>query len=139
MQYNYLSPSFMVFLIGLVFVIILLILLPIFLNIDCGEKIKPLLCEIQNTSTLDIILNVSISIVTSFIEFLLYKIINDFTLFHFPLIFSSELFMNDVFDLIINYNNTELILSIITFSINTLFILVFLEIIELNFCDLILI
>ena len=134
MRYYYLSPFFILFLMGLVFLIISTILLPIFLTIDCVEKMKPYFCEIQKTSTKEIIINIFKGILFSVSEFFIFKTINDFTLFHILIIFSLETFIGDIVGLISNYNNIKLILSIITFSIKIFFISVFIEIIELNFC-----
>ena len=134
MRYYYLSPFFILFLMGLVFLIISIILLPIFLTIDCGEKMKPYFCEIQKTSAIEIIINIIKGILFSVSEFFIVKTINDFTLFHILIFFSLETFIGDIVGFISNYNNIKLILSIITFSIKIFFISVFIEIIELNFC-----
>ena len=72
---------------GLVFLIISTILLPIFLTIDCVEKMKPYFCEIQKTSTKEIIINIFKGILFSVSEFFIFKTINDFTLFHILIFF----------------------------------------------------
>ena len=131
MRYYYLSPFFILFLMGLVFLIISIILLPIFLTIDCGE---PYFCEIQKTSAIEIIINIIKGILFSVSEFFIVKTINDFTLFYILIFFSIDTFIVDIVVFISNYNNIKLILSIITFSIKIFFISVFIEIIELNFC-----
>ena len=134
MRYYYLSPFFILFLMGLVFLIISIILLPIFLTIDCGEKMKHHFCEIQETSAIEIIINIIKGILFSVSEFFIVKTIYNFTLFYILIFFSIDTFIVDIMSIISNYNNINLILSIITFSIKIFFISVFIEIIELNFC-----
>ena len=103
MQYKYLSPFFLIFLLGLVYVFISIILLPIFLNIDCGTKIKPLLCEIQDVSTLNVILNILSAILLTFVNFLWLKTIDTFTVYHILIYFSYDIFISDISDLIFNF------------------------------------
>ena len=135
MQYKYLSPFLAIFMKGLVFAIISIIALPIFLNMDCKEKFKPIICEIRikNAEILDIILYVFKAIISSFVAFLKFKTMDDFTMFHILIYSSFDTFLNDIIDLCINFAIDKIILSIITFAIKIVFISVFLELIELNF------
>jgi hypothetical protein len=135
MQYKYLSPFLAIFMKGLVFAIISIIALPIFLNMDCKEKFKPIICEIRikNADILDIILYVFKAIISSFVAFLKFKTMDDFTMFHILIYSSFDTFLNDIIDLCINFAIDKIILSIITFAIKIVFISVFLELIELNF------
>ena len=136
MEYKYFSPFFVNFLLGLVYAIISIILLPIFLNVDCGEKLKVVLCEIQSISKLVIILNICHGILFSIRTFLMYKLINDFTVFHILLFYSIDIFINDIISYFSKYNNLILIISIVPFIFEIFLLSIFLEIIELNFCGL---
>ena len=135
--YNkYFSPFFVIFIEGIVFEIISIILLPIFLNVECGKDLQPILCEMKSVSSLAIILNIFQGILVSIKEFLRIKILDDFTVFHIMILDSIGILVDDIYSLISDYNTPQLILSIFTFLITILFLSIFIEIIELNFCGL---
>ena len=64
------------------------------------------------------------------------KILNDYTVFHIMLFFSITVFISNISNIILDFNINDFILVIITFPFEIFFILVFVEIIELNFCGL---
>ena len=66
----------------------------------------------------------------------MYKLINDFTVFHILLFYSIDIFVNDIISYFSKYNNLVLIISIVPFIIEIFLLSIFLEIIELNFCGL---
>ena len=135
MQYNYYSPIFISFLIGIIYTILSIILLIIFLNIDCGAKeFCILLSETKNISGISILLYILISIFSAIEMFLILLIIYYFSIFHIAIPFIFLDLFQYIFNLIAEFDKYELIIIIFTFSIEILSIFLFLEIIELNFC-----
>ena len=63
-------------------------------------------------------------------------IINNFTVFHSILIVTFGEFINGFFNLIPNFELFNYIMNIITYFFQLIGVLVFIEIIELNFCGL---
>ena len=67
---------------------------------------------------------------------ILLKTINDFTVFHIIIFFALKDMIFNIIGLFIEYNSCDLIIIIVTYSIEIVALLVYLEIVELNFCGL---
>ena len=76
------------------------------------------------------------SIFYSLQHFINLLIINNFTVFHSILIVTFGEFINGFFDLIPNFELFNYIMNIITYFFQLIGVLVFNEVIELNFCGL---
>ena len=61
---------------------------------------------------------------------------HNYSVFHLIFLFTVNNLINSIFNLVKNYSIGELITVIITFLIEIFSIFIFLEIIELNFCNL---
>ena len=136
MKKNYFSPFIICFLISLVNISVLLILLLIFINIDCGEsEICYSLSKIHSishgVSIVNFILN---SILESLKFFLVMVFINYYTILHyFIFILFLNVFIDNVFELMYIFEIFNLTMLIITSLIEIFAIFVFYENIELNF------
>ena len=135
MKYKSYSPFFICFIMGVVFLVLSLILYLITSNIECG---KSDICEAitkktiisDNITILVILIDI---ILNGFYLFIQMVTINHFTLFHLLLFIC---FGNLVYNLIFFTEHEVLwqIIFIITFIIDILAMLVFVEIIILNCC-----
>ena len=138
MMHYYFSPYFVCFLMGIIYVFLSLLLLIIFLNIDCGNSIVcRAISEINNISGYGIILYIFKSILYSLSFYLRLLVMNDYTLFHIIVLFIFVMFVSNIANLIIvDFTYIGLIMMIIAFLIEFFFVCVLFEIIELNFCGL---
>ena len=137
MKYNYYSPFFILFLIGIIYLIVSLIILIIFKNIECQTEICKLLSEIE-------IENKALNYVLIFLYGLLYGLehlikfhtMYTFSAFHYILISTFGEIVKFVYKMLFRFDTIELIVNIVTYFIEILAVLVFIETIELNFCGL---
>ena len=137
MMHYYLSPFLFCFIMGVMYIFLSIILLLIFLNIDCGNSVICLsISEIQKISFSAVILYIFKSILSSLNFFFKLLVMNDFTLLHIIALFIFINLVAYIFDLIENFKYYTLIINIITFTIEIFFLFVLFEIIELNFCGL---
>jgi len=137
MEYYYYSPIFICFLRGSVYSIISIIMLSIFLNINCKGFISDyclLLSENKSISGYAIIIYIIQSILYISSAFVKLLIMDNFSIFHIIILYTFNTLIISVGNLLENYTYYELIMIIITFLIEILSIFIFLEIIELNFC-----
>ena len=136
-MHYYFSPFLFCSIKGIFYIFLSVILLIILLNIDCGNSVECLyVSEIQNISGYAIFLYVLKSLLNSLSFFTRYLIMNDFTLFHIIVVFIFIGIVTNFLDLTLDFIYYELIIMIITFSIEIFFLFVLFEIIELNFCGL---
>ena len=87
----------------------------------------------KNIGVKEILILVSYSILSGIDYFFINAIIYNYTTYHILIIFITEQYTNRIFSV---EDNSEIILPSIYFSLEFIFILIFLEIIELNFCGL---
>ena len=137
MMHYYFSPFLFIFVMGVMYIFLSIILLIIFLNIDCGNSAICLaISQIEKISVYAIILYIFKSILLSLNVFFTLLVMNDFTLLHIIVLFIFIRLVNNTFDLFENFAYYQLIINIITFAIEIFFLFVLFEIIELNFCGL---
>ena len=138
MMYYYFSPFLVCFLMGSINISLSLILLIIFINIDCGNSVVCLaISEIQNISGYAILLYILKSFINSVIFFLRLLVMNEYSLFHIIILFIFLLLGNDIVGFFVDPPKyTQIIITIISFIIEFFFLFVLFEIIELNFCGL---
>ena len=141
MEYKFLSPYKCCFLIGIINTPIILIIDFIISFIPCNNNF---LCEKKDNEYYKIIgifneLKIHeylILIIYTFLMgifgVLINKTMNDFTIYHLLILFNIEEFIKRI----VNPKNFDLIIILILFFIELLMYLIFLEIIELNFCGL---
>ena len=139
MEYYYYSPVFICFLRGIVYAVISIIMVAIFLNINCTGFIWDFclfLSENKSISTKAIIIYVVQSILHLSCTFFKLLIMDKFTIFHIIILYTINTLIISCVNLIENNTIYEIIMIIITFLIEILSVFIFLEIIELNFCGL---
>ena len=137
MAHYYFSPFFLIFSIGIMYVFLSLVILIIFLNVDCGNTLECLsMSVIQDIPGYAIFLYVLKSILFSLTFLVRLLLMNDFTLFHIIALSNFIMLVENIYNLIQNFIYYKLIIMIITFSIEVFFLFVLFEIIELNFCGL---
>ena len=143
MKYKFISPYKSNFIIGLInFPLIIIIYLIISFTSLGDENNKYYIDNIFNlfkngVDTINAIKLISLPIAYGIYTSLLNKIIYDFTLYHYYIPLLIENFIFDISKQIGNENKKYFIIFIISsFFIELIMILVFLEIIELNFCGL---
>ena len=143
MKYKFISPYTINFRIGIInFPIIIIIYIIISFsslgnnnNYFCVDNIKNLFEDFDLINAFLLIsLPISYGINVAFLN----KIIYDFTLYHSFIPLLIENFILDMYYIFEegNYENFEIVFLIACFFIELIIILVFLEIIELNFCEL---
>ena len=71
-----------------------------------------------------------------FILLFMLKIINDFTVFHLIIFFALKDMISDIIGLFIEYTFLDLIIILVPYTIEIFALLVFVEMVELNFCGL---
>lgn len=137
-MYYYFSPFFVCCLMGIVYISLSLILLIIFINIDCGNSVVCIaISEIQNISGYAILLYILKSFINSVIFFLRLLVMNEYSLFHIIVLFIFLLLGGDIVNFFVDLKSyTQLIITFIAFLIEFFFLFVLFEIIELNFCGL---
>lgn len=137
MENKYYTPFFICFIMGIIISVISFIMFLIFTNIACGQS---RVCEILSQKTIiseniAYVILIIESIINSLLLFIEILTINHFTIFHLMLLHGIiNLILN-----IINFQNKnyyQQIIIIITFIIEIFAILVFVEMIILNFCGL---
>ena len=139
MEYYYYSPVFICFLRGIVYAVISIIMIAIFLNINCTGFIWDFclfLSENKSISTKAIIVYIAQSILDLSCTFFKLLIMDKFTIFHIIILYTINTLIISCVNLIENNTIYEIIMIIITFLIEILSVFIFLEIIELNFCGL---
>ena len=134
MKYKYYSPFFIYFLMGAIFSILALIIYLIFMNVDCGEKDICLILSMETIVNIErFAVFVIYSLMHSLYFFIVIVAINIFSVFHYFLFISFERLIVAIFSFS-EYTIFEQIILIVTFIIEIFAILVFIEIIILNFC-----
>ena len=129
MKYKYYSPLFLCFMIGAVFNVISLILLIYCNSIDFTISY---ICDKLDIDTKIIFLFILDSILNGILVLLQGLIINDYTVFHLMLVYCLKDTTDQFFYISADFK-AKYIITIIIKTIEFLFGLVFLEIIELNF------
>ena len=132
MKFKYYSPLFLCFMVGLNFDFISIILLIYCKNIDFEISN---ICEPLDIDFKNIILLILDCILNGFIVLFQVLIINDYTVFHLMIAYCLKDMTDQILISIVNATLIS-IMTIIIKTIEFLFGLVFLEIIELNFCGL---
>lgn len=133
-KHKYFSPFFIIFIIGVIFTIIGIIMLIICLNIDFEEKESiQILFQKIDVNFYYIIFFIIYCIIRAILFFMKFQAIYNFTIFHFFLYNSFFEFVSIIINMILDYNSLRFIL-IIACLIEMFAMLVFIEIIELNFC-----
>ena len=136
MKNKFYSPFFIHFLMGTISSIFTLIIYFIFMNVDCGENsICLILSQETKIEKKDIIVLVINSFIYSLYYFLVIVLIYNFSVFHWFLFATFEVLIQTLFSFS-DYTVLEQIILIVTFIIEIFAILVFIEIIILNFCGL---
>ena len=135
MKHKYFSPFFINFIIGFIFTMIGIIALIICFNIDFKDnEYYQVLFQKISVNYDFIILYIIYYIIKAFLSFLQYKVIYEFSVFHFICYSYIIEFASIINSMIFDYDSRGFIL-IATCLIETFAILVFIEIIELNFCS----
>ena len=142
MKYKYISPYKSNFMIGIINLPIIIIIYIIISFTPLGVKdnnnyyydsIFELFKNFGKINVINIILLITLPFAYGIILLLTNKIIYNFTIYH---IYTASLLDNFITIIVNNYKLTEKIFLTLSFCIELLMILVFLEIIELNFCGL---
>ena len=142
MFYEYYSPNIILFSIGIIYLFISAPIFIIFHYVDCGDS---QLCELLSSRQkfpditrfiISLIIFILYSIFYSGQHFMRFLIIEKFSVFHLVLIVTLGELINTIFDQFSNFNATNLTITLITYCFEILGVLVFIEIIELNFCSL---
>ena len=138
MKYNYYSPYFILFLIGVTYLIVSLIILIIFKNINCSTEICKSLSEINIASNkvVNYILIILYSLFYGLEHFIKFYTMYTFSAFHYILISTFGEIIQFGYKMILNFDTTDLIVNLVTYSVEIFAVLVFIETIELNFCGL---
>ena len=137
MEYKYYSPYFICFLTGLIYITISIIILCVFLNINLDDNsvFHQLTWKDDISNGYILVLYLIRSFCYAFNSFIQMKIIDDFTIFYIFILIAFDEFIVNIMK-IEDFDSIELIVSIIIFILKMFAILVFVEIIELNFCGL---
>lgn len=139
MKYNFYSPYFICSLIGIIYSIISLVILIIFRNKDCSkdDNICKSLSEIKiDNNILNYILLILYGFIYASEHFVKFYIMYSFSAFHLILLSSFGEIIDFMYKMILHFDITVLIVNIITYSLEIIAVLVFIETIELNFCNL---
>jgi hypothetical protein len=138
MKNKYYSPFFILFLVGCIHSLISIILLVSFYrpDVEIKQDFSDLLTTGIKIDKLYILLLFIFSILFAFEFFAKVITINSFTIFHYILLVNLGELISSIFDLISNFDILYMINILITFPIEIFECLVFIEIIELNFCGL---
>jgi len=138
MKYNYYSPYFILFLIGVTYLIVSLIILIIFKNINCSTEICKSLSEIniESNKVVNYILIILYSLFYGLEHFIKFYTMYTFSAFHYILISTFGEIIQFGYKMILNFDTTNLIVNLVTYSVEIFAVLVFIETIELNFCGL---
>ena len=135
MKYKYYSPFLICFIIGAFFLVIPLILLLSFMNVDCGNTgICGILSEpIIIKEKLTIVILVINSLLYTFFLFIEILTIHYFSVFHLILFICFGKLFN-IFFFLSSYNIYEIVTIIFTLLVDIISVSVFVEILILNFC-----
>ena len=138
MKYNYYSPYFILFLIGIIYLIISLIILIIFKNINCSTNICKSLSEINidANKAVNYILIIFYGLFYGLEHFIKFYTMYTFSAFHYILISTFGEIIKFGYKMILHFNTIDLIVNIVTYFLEIIAVLVFIETIELNFCGL---
>ena len=141
MKYKYVSPYKVNFIVGIVtFPFIIIIYITISFTSLGNEKndnyVDNIIEIFKDLGIINVIRLISLPFIYGIYVLLLNKIIYDFTLYHIYIPLLVEHFIENIFIQIENENIFKIIFLIICFLIELVMILIFLEIIELNFCGL---
>ena len=114
--------------------VLALIIYIIYMNADCGENnICLILSKESIIEQKAIVVLVIYSLINSFYFFIIIVVINTFSVFHYYLFGSFEKFILTMFSFS-NYTIIEQFILIVTLIIEIFTVLIFIEIIILNFC-----
>ena len=138
MKYNYYSPYYILFLIGIIYLIVSLIILIIFKSINCSTDICKSLSEIniEADKAVNYILIISYSILYGIEHFIKFYTMYTFSAFHYILISTFGEIIKFIYRIIFHFDTIDLIVNIVTYFLEIIAVLVFIETIELNFCGL---
>ena len=138
MKYNYYSPYYVCVLIGIIYLIISLIILIIFRNINCTSSICNALSEFKfdKKKPVNYILIILYGLFYSLEHFVKFYTMYTFSAFHYILISTFGEIIKFIYKMLIAFDTTEFIVNIVTYSVEIIAVLVFIETIELNFCKL---
>ena len=134
MKYKFYSPFFIYFLMGITNSVLALIIFIIYMNTDCGDNdICLILSKESIIEKKTSVVLVIYSLINSFYFFIVIVVINTFSVFHYYLFGSFEKLILTMFSFS-NYTIIEQFILIVTFIIEIFTVLIFIEIIILNFC-----
>jgi hypothetical protein len=138
MKYNYYSPYFICILIGFIYLIISIIILIIFRNINCTSDICIALSEINIDSykNYHYVLLAFYGLSYASEHLAKFYTMYTFSAFHCILITTFGEIVKFFYKMLVAFNITEFIVNIVTYSLEIFAIYVFIETIELNFCGL---
>ena len=138
MKYNYYSPYFICILIGIIYLIISVIILVIFVNIKCDSEICKPLSEINFDpyEAQHYILLFLYGLSYAFEHLVKFYTMYTFSAFHYILISTFGEIIKFGYKMLIDFDFIEFIVNIITYFLEIVAVLVFIETIELNFCGL---
>ena len=131
MKYKYISPYKCSFLVGVGFVPLIIIIYFIISFTNDFDNIFDLFKDFEDLKLSNTILLISYPLASGLLGLLLFKTINDFTLFHLNIPFIIKKFIREV-----TRGEENIFFLISSFSLELIMIFVFLEIIEINFCGL---
>ena len=144
MEYKLFSAFKCCYIFGSIKTIIIIIVYFIVTYIPCNssffcednEHFDDVYSLFKNLGVKEILILVSYSILSGIDYIFINIIMYNYTTYHILIIFTLEQFTNRIITLIRDDEESEAILQSIFFSLEFIFILIFLEIIELNFCGL---
>ena len=131
MKYKYISPYKCAFMIGAGFLPLIIIIYFIFSFTIDFDNIFDLFKDLGDMKINNIILLISYPFASGILGLLTLKTINDYSIFHMFVPFIIKKFIREIIG---SENNIFFLIS--SFSIELIMILIFLEIIEINFCGL---
>ena len=136
--YNYYTPYYICFLIGIIYLIISIPIIIVFSIIDCGNSD---ICKLFSNKDIEfpnfgqVILFIFYSLFYSAQHFIKLLTLNNFTVFHLILIVTFGELINGCFKFP-DFSSFDLVTSIIVNCFEIFGVLVFTETIELSFCGL---
>ena len=134
MKYRFYSPIFIHLLLGTINSFLAIIIYFIFMNADCGENDYCLILSKETKiEKITIVVLVIYSFIYSLYYFVVIVLIYNFSVFHWLLLLAFELLIQTLFSFS-DYTILNQIILIVTYIIEIFAILVFIEIIILNFC-----
>ena len=135
MKYNYISPAKCNFMIGFItvpIIIIIYIIISLTPLREIIDNIFALFIE-ENINAKNITFLITLPFAYLILLFVLNKIIYEYTIYHFYIPILIEYFVQNIFK---NLESIERIILISSFFFELIMILIFVEIIEINYCGL---